>query len=330
MTQWQKYKLLFLFKLAFCFHCQAQENSFSRNYYLTPFIINPAETGIEHYTVADFAAKKQWIGFPEAPSTFRISGNFRFGEYDFYDPKGFLNKGPLKITDRIGIGAALYSDNNGPSSFIGTLISYAYHIPLDAESTFSFGISFAGSYYMFNTSMLNPDQPDDSYLLNGNDDAFRVNFNLGFYFHNYIYFIGFSANRLLPDITHVNSELKEQPNFFIMGGYKLMPWNSTYNLEPSMVIKKIDENNLFVDLHLKLYLKRLHWISVSYSSESKINFHFGLRLYKMLYVGYNYEYSLGEIARYNFGSHEIHLGINLGLVRVKGIRRTINDNLLRR
>jgi type IX secretion system PorP/SprF family membrane protein len=311
------------------FYCQAQENSIFQNYYLTPFIINPAETGVEDYTVADFAAKRQWIGFPDAPTTYLISGNFRFGKYDFYDPKGFLNKGPLKLTDRIGIGAALYSDENGPSSVFGVLLSYAYHIPVDFESLFSFGISFTGTYYTFNGSVLNPDQPNDSYLLNGNDDVFRLNSNLGFYFNNYIYFIGLSANKILPDITQVNSELIEKPSFFLMGGYKFMFKNNSCNLEPVIVVKKIRDHNLSVDLHLKLYLKELNWISVSYSSEKRMNLHFGLRLYKMLYAGYNYEYSLGNIARFNLGSHEIHLGINLGLTGIKGIRETVNINLKR-
>jgi hypothetical protein len=34
----------------------------------------------------------------------------------------------------------------------------------------------------------------------------------------------------------------------------------------------------------------------------------------MLYAGYNYEYTLGNVSSYSLGSHEIHLGINLGMM----------------
>ena len=71
--------------------------------------------------------------------------------------------------------------------------------------------------------------------------------------------------------------------------------------------------NPSIDFHTKLYVQRLTWIAISYSTAGKMNFRFGLRLYKMLYAGYNYEYTLGDVASYSFGSHEIHLGINLGL-----------------
>ena len=45
----------------------------------------------------------------------------------------------------------------------------------------------------------------------------------------------------------------------------------------------------------------------------------------MLYAGYNYEYSVSKIASYNYGSHEIHLGINLGLRGVEGVRESTDQ-----
>jgi len=89
-----------------------------------------------------------------------------------------------------------------------------------------------------------------------------------------------------------------------------------------MVLSKVADNNLSVDIYAKLYIKKYHWIAVSYSTDRKINFRFGLKLYKRIYAGYNYECTLSNMVFYNYGSHEIHLGINLGLVGIKGIRDT--------
>jgi len=298
----------------------SQENSVYQNYYLNPFIINPAATGAEYYPIVDLSVRRQWLGVPDAPSTLLLAASIRTGRYDFYDPKKFLNKGPLTLTDRIGLGASIFRDKNGPLALTGGILSYAYHVPIKYDSQLAFGLSTIFNYYTFNSSILKPDQDNDPYLLNGNDNKFRVNFNIGIYLYNDFYFIGCSANKILPDINKVNDEIREQPSLFLMGGYKFFRNKKDFNLEPSVVIKKIASNNLSVDIHTKLYIKRYHWIALSYSTDNKINVRFGLLLYKRLYAGYNYELTLGDIATYNYGSHEIHLGINLGLIGIEGIR----------
>ena len=53
---------------------------------------------------------------------------------------------------------------------------------------------------------------------------------------------------------------------------------------------------------------------------------FGVHLVKMVYAGYAYEYSLSKISQYTYGTHEIYLGINLGLVGVGGIGRSTGKN----
>jgi type IX secretion system PorP/SprF family membrane protein len=304
-----------------CKYCISQEYAIYERYYFSPFIINPAITGAESYPVADISVRKQWLGFPDAPTTYQLSGNYRIGTYDFYDPKGFVNKGPLKLKDRIGIGAAMYRDVNGPSNFTGGLISYAYHMPINFQTNLSFGMAVVGSYYGFNSSLLKPNQPDDNYLLNDNDHKFDINFNIGGYLYSRTYFIGISANKILPGIYQVNDNSSFNPSYSIIGGYKLMAENSSFSLEPSIAIKKIGSEGFSLDIHSKLYIKRVNWIAVSYETSGNLSFQFGLRLYRKIYVGYDYGYTVSEISRYNYGNHEIHLGINLGLINVEGIRR---------
>ncbi len=312
---------LIILLVVLCNYCISQEYSVYEGYYFSPFIVNPAITGAESYPVADISVRQQWLGFPNAPATYQLSGNYRIGAYDFYDPKGFVNKGPLKLNDRIGIGAAVYRNINGPSIYTGGLISYAYHVPINLQTNLSFGMAAVGSYYAFNSSILKPDQPDDYYLLNGNDNKFNINFNIGGYLYSKLYFIGISATKILPDISQVNESKSFKPSYFIIGGYKLMAENNSFNFEPSIAIKKIGREGFALDIHTKLYVNRVNWIAASYGTSGSLSFQFGLRLYRKIYVGYNYGYTMSEISRYNYGSHEIHLGINLGLINGEGIRR---------
>jgi type IX secretion system PorP/SprF family membrane protein len=307
------------------FSAFSQESLIYTNYYLNPFIINPAATGAEIYPQADLSINKQWLAFPNSPSTFSLAGNCRVGFWDFYDPKGFVNRGPLKLKDRVGLGATILKDNNGPLSTTSILISYAYHIPINEDSRLSLGMSLIGSFYSMNTSILKPDQSNDPYLYSGNSNSFRSNFCLGAYYYCSSYFAGLSATKLLPDISNADDQLKEQPGLFLIGGYKLMKNSNSFSLEPSFTLKKTANANVSCDMHAKLYVKKLNWIAISYSTTQNINIMLGLHLYKMVYLGYNYGYTVSKIASYNYGSHEIHLGINLGLIGAEGIRTTVDD-----
>jgi type IX secretion system PorP/SprF family membrane protein len=322
MFKRNSYFILFIFFTCCSNVLFSQEGSIYENYYLTPFIINPAATGAEYYPVVELSVKKQWVNFPDAPTTFLLAGNYKIGLFDFYNPKGLLNKGPLKITNYMGLGAAIYRDNNGPLSNTGMILSYAYHIPINAVSKFSIGISGIGTFYSLNSSILKPDQSNDPYLLDGNDNIFRANVNFGVYYYSDTYFVGLSANKILPDIENVNSQVKVLPGYFLIGGYKFRKKRSPISIEPSLTIKKTGSENITIDIHTKFYIRQLNWVAISYSTSGKMNFQFGLNLYKNLYAGYNYEYALSNISSYTSGSHELYLGINLGLIGIERMRIT--------
>lgn len=299
----------------------AQEASVLKQYYVTPSMVNPAFTGVNYYNEAVLSVRKQWVGIPNAPSTILLSANSRTGTFGFYDPKGFVNKGPLKIKDRLGFGASIYRDSYGPENLTGGNIAYAYHAPVSRKYELSFGMSVMGNYHSFRSDLLKPDQPDDPYLLNGNDDAFNFNFNLGVLFHSSDNFIGLSVIELLPDQQNINEEKKFQPSWFLMTGHKF-PVNEYLIFEPSVTIKKLRQDLLSADLYTKLYVKRLNWVALGYSTTGDVKILMALHLVKMVYAGYSYEYTLSKISAFNYGTHCVYLGINLGLYGIEGIRTT--------
>ncbi|HLO59109.1 MAG TPA: PorP/SprF family type IX secretion system membrane protein [Bacteroidales bacterium] len=300
----------------------AQEKSVYKQYYLTPFIVNPAFTGSNYYPGALLSVRRQWVGIPESPATYFLSGNYRIGSYDFYDPKGFVNKGALELKDRMGLGAALYNHNYGPENLLGGNISYAYHVPLSSKYELSFGMSVIANYHSLRSDMLKPDQPDDPYLLNGNDPVFRMNFNLGILLHSNNNYIGFSTVKLLPDANAVNETNEFLPSYYLMAGQKIKI-NRVLLFEPSITAKKLGDEPISADIYAKLYVNRLHWTSISYSTNGNINIIVAVHVIKMVHAGYSYEYTLGKIGSFNYGTHNIFLGINLGLFQVEGIRTSI-------
>jgi type IX secretion system PorP/SprF family membrane protein len=306
------------------FNSFSQEGSILNNGYLNPFIINPACTGAEYYPVAHLSVKKQWLGIADSPVTFLLAGNLRIGKYDYYDPKGFLNKGPVKLKDRIGFGAAVFQDINGPLKNTGGVLSYGYHLPINKDSRLSFGLSAIMLHYSLNSSILKPDVINDPYLFTDNDNIFNMNLGTGVYYQSYNYFAGVSVIKVLTGVSSINEPKSVSPSYFLSGGYTFNKTSKSFVFEPSVTLKKPGGSNFFIDGHAKVYIKQFNWAAFSISTSQRINFQFGLKIYKMTYFGYNFESGLGKIARYNYGSHEISLGINLGLRGVDGVRDSRN------
>jgi type IX secretion system PorP/SprF family membrane protein len=289
---------------------QAQDYPVFKEYYLSPFTVNPAFTGKDFYPEMILSVKKQWLGIPDAPVTSFLSAQYRIGKYDFYDPKGLLNKGPLKIKERIGLGAALYHDVNGPDRYTGGNISYAFHSSLRNNMELSLGISVTASSYSFKSEILNPDQPDDPYLINGNENLFKMNFNIGTLLTFRKGFIGLSAARILKDIKHVNDNNIFQPGYFLMMG-KTFVLSKNLSLVPSLTLKKIGTESLQADIFTKLYIKKYHWIALSAESTGNLDFTMSIHALRTINIGYSYEYTVSKIAQYNFGSHHLFIIVNL-------------------
>jgi type IX secretion system PorP/SprF family membrane protein len=296
----------------------AQESSIYHNYYLSPFIINPAIAGSDYYPSVELSMKRQWTGINDAPTTLLAAGSMRFGTFGFYNPDGLVNKTGLNLKDKVGLGAAFFSDLDGPQHTTGGLLTYAYHIQLNSISRLSFGLSFSGTYYSLNEGILKPIDPD-SYLFSGNENKFRANISSGTYYYSNNYYAGVSFTKLLPDVSAVNENVEEHPSIFLMGGYKFLR-EKPNNLEQTIVLKRVNEK-VSVDLLTKFYILQFNWVALSYSTSGNIDVLFGLHLIKKLYVGYKYEYTTGKIANYTSGSHEFYLGLNLGLIRVNDIRK---------
>jgi len=300
----------------------SQGNSIYTNDYTTPFITNPACTGAEYYPVAKLSVRKQWLGFYGSPTTYLLAGSSRIGNFDFYNPKGLVNTGPVQSKNRIGLGAAVFQDNNGPLINNGGILSYAYHLPVNRKSKLSFGMSMILMNHSIKTSILDPHDPNDDYLFDKNNEGFRLNFGFGAYYYSSKYFVGLAANKVLRDMAGVNEEKRNVANYFFMDGYKLSL--EDYQLEPSVSVKRIDNKQFIMDIHAKFYFQNVNWVAISYSSIQQVDLEFAINLYRTVYAGYHYAYSISEVSSNNFGSHEIALGINLGLVSVEGIRKLVD------
>lgn len=286
-----------------------QSSTILETHYLRPVIINPATAGSEYYPVVDLASGKKWLGIENSSSTQILSTSLRMGNFDFYNPKMYLNKTDFKAKERVGFGAYIFNYSNGPELNQGALLAYAYHLPLK-YSNLSFGLSVSYERKSLRTEMLVPLNPFDPVLTREFLPLNYLSFNFGAFYYDRKWFIGLSANELYKvSNDRANKQYKNQDIALTVGG-SVFKYDKII-IEPSINAFLIDLKHFRSDLNIKLYYNYVHWIVFSIRTNYTAGLKFGYKI-RNFYVAYEYDLTLTKIIRFNTGNHMLNLGVNLG------------------
>ncbi|MBN1116455.1 MAG: PorP/SprF family type IX secretion system membrane protein [Bacteroidales bacterium] len=286
--------------------------------------INPAITGRDHYPTINLSHKNYWLGTSDSPNSTCIGASMRMGKFDFYTPTMMLNKTQILSKSRMGLGAFMMFENDGPLSYYTSVFSYSYFVPFSrySISELSFGLSLQLSQYGINESMIHPYDPGDPELNDLNSSRPIPEAGFGIYYHNRQFQIGMSVNELLQyrlpydEINYSNSAR----DIFIQTGYKF--FLNHFDLEPMLFAGRINNKPIYYYNQLKLYYQNYNWIALAYKSTNSITVSAGIRAHKMTFA-YAYEINVSKLQKYFGGSHEISLGLNVGLFEPEGIKKTV-------
>lgn len=307
--------ILGILLLAGSIQMEGQSNNIYRNHKLHQVFVNPATAGSEFFPVAALSYQKQWLGINLSPATLLASTSLRIGNFDFYDPKMFINKSKLKTVERIGFGVGFYSDKNGPVINRGLTMAYAYHLILD-HSRLSLGLSGIAEQSILDGTNWDPISQGDPLLENQRDSYFSFNANFGIYYYSPTYFAGLSATHLIPHENKVDPGETIKQDYILQGGYLFFHLEDV-KFEPSINLRYLDYEVMEFDIQARIYLQHVHWIALTYRSYQALALSAGLKV-RQFYIAYNIEANLSPIIKYSAGTHGIHLGMNLGMRRLEG------------
>lgn len=314
MKKYRQYIVLLLSLYATC-QVHGQHDPLFRNYFLHQQIINPAISGSEFFPVVNASYLKQWAGISQSPSVQMVSGSFKIGNFDFYNPRMHVNKGNQKASGGIGAGFVLFNDNQGPVSQRGAQMSYAYHIPID-RANLSFGLSAGYYQYMIDERDFSPVDPNDPTLHFGTESYTHFNAGTGVYYYSPNWFAGASVTDLVPLQLEAPDNKRSRQDLHLTGGYMIDPGDQV-KFEPSVYLALYDYMDLYYQVNTKVYMDHVHWVNVHYRSIGTLGIQAAVKVDRF-YVAYGYEANLSSIFLYNMGTHEINIGTNLGIRGLKG------------
>ncbi len=280
------HKIFFIFIISFQFilETNAQLVPVYSQYLVNQSIINPAYIGIDNCLNVNALYRQQWFGFEGSPSTRTISAHT-----------------PLR-NRKLAVGANIVNDVIGVAS--NTLVEgqFCYRIKVGDKAKVSFGMG-AGLFINKNNlaSLKVNDNGDEVFANNAN--SVMPTFSFGSYYENKNLFFGVSTLNLTRTIPRNRTFVYQQPLYFLAGyQYKM---TETFALTPSVLLNKISNNPINMDLNVLMDFGKVIRFGVSYRTWNSFYGILQFKLNDQLQIGYAYENTFSVLNKYQSGSHEV-------------------------
>ena len=292
------YKIIYVLLILFTFNtAEAQQIPLSNNYYVNKFIYNPAQVGEFGFTQTFFQARKQWVGIEGAPETYLFSID------------GGLN------SEKIGIGAMLYSDITGIVGRTAGYGAYRYRVRFRNEHIIDMGISAGFLQNKIYFDKIKSDDPNETSILQNEEKrtTFDANVGINYQFRNLQ--VGIAAYQLLNNnLFYETSDNLQSINYklirhFIGSISYQQHLNRDFRIDPQVVIKDVQGMPLQFDVATFLNWRGLAWFGVNYQHKYSVSLSLGGVLHDRYVLNYSYDIPTGNIAAFTTGGHEFLIGI---------------------
>ena len=275
----------------------AQQPIVFNQFYMNPYLYNPAYAGVEGHSVFYGLYQQQWSGINGAPTTMHGS---------FHAP----------LPGGIGIGFSGYNiEQGGLLSTTAGKASVSYLLTLDLKHNIRFGLSVGGGSQMLDYGDI--DDPFDPAFANIADNSAFGLADFGLTYHAGHFNFGFSIPNLLSYDKFIDNDSSNPIRIKPLDNLMLQTYfrghlSDNIAIEPHLVYRYNNYGTSQLEGTLLLHLFHVIWVSGTYREDMNIVGTAGVKLKGRFGLGYSYETGNLNIMNDLGPSHEIHLGIHLG------------------
>ena len=287
----KKQYILIIFAFFAVATVKAQQLPLYSNYIFTPYVFNPAMSGMNGVTEIAIINRRQWTGVQGAPNTTAIMANGDLAEQKF------------------GWSAYAYNDKTDIVSRSAIYGSYAYHIKFSEKNSISLGLSAGYMNNSIDQSGINVDDANDPLLYAGLSDGSTFDINFGVALKLGDFTLGAAAPQLLAP-TIVYSDNYDGPiqyqlirHYIVNTQYDFNMQNGRMVLSPFVVLRAADGVSPEVDAGLMFNMTEYFFVGAAYRSNYSVTANAGVHLTENLTFGYAYDFSTSEFG-YDLGSSE--------------------------
>ncbi len=290
--------LLPLLLLLLLDQAHGQQLSQYTQYVFNHFSINPAVAGSKDCLDVRLGFRKQWVGFPGAPTTGWVS------------LQGCIRpKGKPFYRNRHGFGAWIEADQTGPLGYTLFYLAYAYHIQLSHDYFMSLG-TFAGiKQEKLNLGDVVALDNSDPALSNDGSVIVYPEITPGIWVYNKSGWMGLALHQVLNNrIKDVGNDSRLSRHFLASAGHRFR-MSRNFGVTPSTLLKFSPHSPLAIDLNVMLEYRRRMGLGVSYRNQDAVAFMLKVPFLKFFTLGYSYDITTSRLRVASSNTHEIVLAI---------------------
>ncbi len=272
----------------------SQVNVVYNQFFMNPYLYNPAYAGVEGHSVVFGLYKQQWTNIDGAPAIANLN---------FHTP----------LKGGVGFGAMVFNETQGPITTSWGKVTSSYLLTVDKEHYLRFGLSIGGGTNSLNFNEL--DAPTDPAFLNiiENNNFFIGDFGATYHFGHFN--VGFSLPNLVtydvftPEST---SPVRVSPldNAIFKINYR-GHLSDDWAIEPHVIYRYNDVGPDLYEAAVIFHIKHLIWTGASFRQDNNLMIHGGFKIKESLAIGYAFELGNANIAATLGPSHEIHIGYHI-------------------
>jgi type IX secretion system PorP/SprF family membrane protein len=243
---------------------------------------NPAYCGTSNYTKATLAYRSQWLRIDGAPET-----------------QSFTFDAPI-YGNNIGLGGVFFRESIGIQQDYGFMLNYAYRVNF-SDSKLSFGMQGGFINKTVGWTDLRLVHRDDPIFPDLDMNMWVPNFGFGVFFYSKLFYLGFSAPRILANeipIDQTSAEYfslsKSHIHYYLASGYLIMLNNQTV-LKPSLLWKMVSNGANQLDLSVNLYLRNRINFGIGFHAGDSYVFMVGYQINDKLLFNYSYDATYNEL-----------------------------------
>lgn len=296
---------------------KAQQLPVYSQYLFNKFLVNPAVAGSDGYTSVNITAREQWVGYYGAPRTYSLSVQSRLLKRSYILKQSSARRQVFrpKYDGRVGLGGYIFSDKNGIIHRTGFQTSYAYHMWLKNTTQLSMGLAFTGYHYKIDDAEIDFEDPNEPWLNNNlRRGMFVPDASFGVHILNARYSAGFSADQLFESAGKIGNDaytnVRLYRQYYLFGAYSFV-LNPYTEIEPSFLFMMSEQFKPQADIGVTYIYDQTAWAGFSYRTSGALIATAGLK-YLNLFFGYSFDFTLQEIQRITYGTHELTVALKFG------------------
>lgn len=292
------------FSFAFLNDAKAQDEAIFSHYHISPILINPAYAGMSGMQHVQMNLRNQWTGFPGAPQTYMVNYNGPMGKV-------------------LGLGLNVMSEDIAQISRLKFGLNYAFRFKVN-DLDFSLGFSTDFQDFRLANSVLdqaNPLYEPGDFIVEENIDGVKY-FDAAFGFagrYKKATYFGLSfpnliRTRLDSPAGEGNTTEEMMQNYIFQLGHKFEFEDYDFNLNPSLVIRKVREAPFQIDFNLLAgFVEDKLQAGVTYRSGTggALGLLLGTKL-DPFSAYFSYDVSFQGFQQYSNGTYEVTVAFDFG------------------